>query len=375
MAGIYFHIPFCRKACHYCNFHFSTLLKYRDTVLHAMHTELEARTGFMDIHEVETIYFGGGTPSVLPLTALESLMNHVHRLFRVDTGAEITLEANPDDLSPEYLKGLRQAGINRISLGIQSFDDAVLRWMNRSHDSRQAIRAIELCRTAGFENLNADLIYGIPGTGSQYWKEQLEQMFALGPPHLSVYALTVEEGTVLGHRVAKQLETEAPEEQVAAEYHLLCRVAASQGYVHYEISNLARKGFEARHNSAYWRQKPYLGIGPGAHSFNRNTRQWNITNNALYVKRIQSGAEWFGQEKLTPQDQLNEYIMTGRRTLRGINRNYIRQKWGPEETDRISHQLQSMQQQGQAMKNGNIWQLTEEAWLISDRLIAELFHV
>jgi len=152
-------------------------------------------------------------------------------------------------------------------------------------------------------------------------------------------------------------------------------VAASQGYVHYEISNLARKGFEARHNSAYWRQKPYLGIGPGAHSFNRNTRQWNITNNALYVKRIQSGAEWFGQEKLTPQDQLNEYIMTGLRTLRGINLNYIRQKWGPEETDRISHQLQSMQQQGQAMKNGNIWQLTEEAWLISDRLIAELFHV
>ncbi len=371
--GIYIHIPFCRKACHYCNFHFSTLLKYQKPVLKAMLSELEFQKDFLKSPDIDTIYFGGGTPSILSLEELEAFLSKIRQSFLLNPNTEITLEANPDDLTKSYLQGLQQMGINRLSIGIQSFDDKVLKWMNRSHDARQAKQALELASMAGFENLNADLIYGIPGTGKNYWAKQLSTLLRLKPAHISAYALTVEPQTVLGKRVKRHSQKEAADEQIATDYELLCQMTRHANYRHYEISNFALPGCESVHNSKYWKAEPYLGIGPGAHSFRPGLRQWNIANNNLYVNKIKAGESWYEGETLSKMQQLNEYLMTRLRTRYGIHPVFIANTWGLAEKNRIINILKEWLRQGLVQKDSSYWRLNEKAWLIADRLISDLF--
>jgi len=338
-----------------------------------MLSELEIQKDFLKSPYIDTIYFGGGTPSILSLKALENILFKISHHFSIREDAEITLEANPDDIDLAYLKALKSMGINRLSIGIQSFDDQVLTWMNRSHNAGQAKQALSTAGRAGFDQVNADLIYGIPNTGKNYWAKQLSTLLGLKPAHISAYALTVEPQTVLGKRVKEHSQSEAGEEQIASDYELLCQMTHQAHYTHYEISNFAQPGCEARHNSNYWKAESYLGIGPGAHSFRPGIRQWNIANNSLYIKKIQTEKIWFESETLSKVQQLNEYLMTRLRTHYGIQAAFIANTWGLAEKNRIMNLLKKWHRQGLVQTNSSSWRLNEKAWLISDRLIADLF--
>lgn len=319
MAGIYFHIPFCKQACHYCNFHFSTSLKMKDEVVDAMLEEVQLRATYLSGETIDSIYFGGGTPSLLEERDLARFFEVIYRHFDVNEGGEFTLEANPDDLSREKLTSLAASPINRLSIGVQSFHEAELVWMNRAHTSDESWNCLIAAKEAGFHLLSMDLIFGIPMSSHVLWEENLRRTIELGIPHVSAYALTVEEGTALGYRVRKGREKEAGDEYVMDQFDFGIKTLEAAGYGHYEISNFALPGNEAVHNTNYWRSKPYLGIGPSAHSFNTSTRTMNIANNARYVKAIRAGETYSVTEVLSRETKYNEYVMTRIRTAWGVD--------------------------------------------------------
>ncbi len=374
MAGIYIHIPFCRKACHYCNFHFSTSLQNATDVLQAIEKEIELRSGEVT-EEITTIYFGGGTPSLVDNIIIESLLAEIGRNFTINPNAEITLEANPDDISVEKAKSWKAIGINRFSLGIQSFEDDYLQWMNRAHSASQSFAAIEIIRETGFENFSIDLIYGTPGQTTEGWTKDLQTAIDLKIPHLSCYALTVEEKTALHNLIEKgEKENINPEEQ-AERFELLMKLTTAAGYHHYEISNFALPGYESKHNSAYWEGVPYLGIGPSAHSYDGIKRKWNIANNISYTKAILDHSPLFEEEILSKNDRFNEYCMTALRRSKGIEKQKIISLGGMEGLSIINKMILPYIESNKVIEDENSWKLTNEGKFFADGITASLFII
>lgn len=376
MAGIYLHIPFCKQACTYCNFHFSTSLKLKDDFLAALQKEIALAKDYLQGAAVETIYFGGGTPSLLSAEELNRIFDALFKTFPVGELKEITLEANPDDLDAGYLKALRTTPVNRFSIGVQSFREEDLRYMHRAHNAQQADAAIKRAQDAGFTNLSIDLIYGTPGLSDTAWKENLDKVRSLGIPHFSSYALTVEEGTALYHDILKKKTTPVDAAQSAAQFGILMEKAEQMGYEHYEISNLSVPGMYAVHNTAYWQGKPYLGLGPSAHSFNgRAERRWNLANNALYIKSLLTENKIpFEQEVLSPFDRLNEYIMTSLRTMWGCTLEHIRQQWGNNEAKALLYEAEKHISKGHIRLKDDILYLTSEGRFFADAIAGDLFQ-
>jgi oxygen-independent coproporphyrinogen-3 oxidase len=374
MAGIYIHIPFCRKACHYCNFHFSTSLQNAPVVLKAIEKEIEMRSAEVE-EPIKTIYFGGGTPSLIDTNAIGSILAQVSKYFTIHTDAEITLEANPDDITVEKANDWKSIGINRFSIGIQSFADEYLVWMNRAHDAKQSFAAIDIIRETGFENFSIDLIYGTPGQSTGGWINDLQTALDLKIPHLSCYALTVEEKTALHHLIEKgDKENVNPEEQ-AERFELLMKLTSDAGYHHYEISNFALPGYESKHNSAYWEGVPYIGIGPSAHSYDGIKRKWNIANNIIYTKAILDNTPLLEEEILSKKDRFNEYCMTAIRRSKGIEKQKIISLGGTEGLSSINKLILPYIQSKKVIEDENSWKLTNEGKFFADGIAASLFIV
>ncbi|MCW3462686.1 radical SAM family heme chaperone HemW [Chitinophaga nivalis] len=373
MSGIYIHIPFCKQACYYCNFHFSTSRAQQASLVNGILQEITLQQHYLGTDTVHTIYFGGGTPSLLEPAELTALLEKIRSVFSVAPDAEITLEANPDDLSRPKLEMLKAAGINRLSIGVQSFHETDLTWMNRAHNSGQALACIQLAQELGFQNITIDLIYGGPTLSDEGWEENVKQAIALGIPHLSCYALTVEPGTALDHFIRKKKMAPTDADKAARHFELLMQWLKAAGYEHYEISNFALPGWHSRHNSSYWQGKPYLGLGPSAHSFNGHSRQWNIANNAQYIKSITAGAVPFEIESLTSIMVFNEYIMTSLRTAAGCNLEWVAEKF---DTAHVTHLLQNSTafiNDGKMERVGETLRLTPAGRLFADGIAAALF--
>jgi oxygen-independent coproporphyrinogen-3 oxidase len=392
MAGIYLHIPFCRQACHYCNFHFSTSLNRKNDFVVALLKEMELQRHY--IRAVETVYFGGGTPSLLTEEELGQILGRLRELFTIEPDAEVTLEANPDDITMAgKLKAWKKAGINRLSIGVQSFFEEDLQWMNRAHDAGQATNSIRMAQKEGFDNISVDLIYGGPTLPDGHWEKNVAQAVASGIPHLSCYALTVEPRTALDKMIhQKKKEAVSPDDQ-ARQFLLLMGWLAAAGYEHYEISNFALPGRRSRHNSSYWQGKPYLGLGPSAHSYNGRSRQWNVANNAQYTDALLSGKLLFEKEELTPVEQLNEYIMISLRTMEGCDLRQVSDRFGAEKALELRKQAERYVREGKiklsdspmpdgdrkdsSMKEALIKNtrliLTQEGKLLADGIAADLF--
>ncbi len=374
MASIYIHIPFCRKACHYCDFHFSTSLKSKDEMVKAICAEIGLRKNYLGTNEISSLYFGGGTPSLLEIEDIRKIIAAVNLHFRLNPNAEITLEANPDDLIFNKIGEFGESGINRLSIGVQSFQDEVLKLLNRTHGAMQAIHAIKESQKAGFQNLTIDLMYGLPGLTVKTWENNLKQAFELGTPHISAYCLTVEKKTALHHFVANKRISLPGDDITAVQYEILMEMAEQNGFEHYEISNFCKPGMHSRHNSSYWNNEPYLGIGPSAHSYNGDSRQWNIANNAIYMSEIKSGGCWFEKEELLPSDKYNEYLLTRLRTSNGINLAYIRDEFGKARAAGIEMKLAPY------ITGGLLWHekenvfLTRKGKLIADKIISDFFN-
>ena len=335
MAGIYIHIPFCKQACVYCNFHFSTSMQLKNDFLQALLKEMNTRKDYLQGESIETIYFGGGTPSLLSPSELESILNGISKNFSIDSTSEITLEANPDDISKVNTDAWKQLGVNRLSLGVQSFYEEDLKWMNRAHTAQQSAESIELIKRAGFSNFTIDLIYGTPTLTDERWRSNVERATQAEIPHLSCYALTVEPKTALDNFIRAGRLQDVNTDDQARQFLLLIEWLESSGYEHYEISNFAKPGKRSHHNTSYWQQKKYLGLGPSAHSFNGISRQWNISNNSLYISSILKSLPAFEIEQLTPIHRLNEYIMTSLRTAEGLNLEFVSGEFGELTMNRL----------------------------------------
>ena len=318
MAGIYIHIPFCKQACHYCNFHFTTSVRHKNELVAALLKEIELQQEYFGQETVETIYFGGGTPSLLQIEDLILEIDKIRSIYTVAENAEITLETNPDDITEEKLIRWKEVGINRLSIGIQSFFEEDLQWMNRAHNVQQAIDNLQLAKNY-FDNITIDLIYGTPLLTNEKWKQNVDTAIAFSVPHLSCYALTVEPKTPLQKMINSGKAEDVDPYKQSEQFLLLMQWLEEAGYEHYEISNFAKPGFCSRHNSSYWQGRKYLGIGPSAHSFDGSSRQWNVSNNTSYIESISKGIIPFEKEILTPVQKMNEYIMTSLRTSEGLN--------------------------------------------------------
>lgn len=375
MAGIYIHIPFCRQACHYCNFHFSTSLKLQNDFLDALLKEIRLRCDYTGGEDLNTIYFGGGTPSLMDETSLNSIMDTIHHYHRVSPGAEITLEANPDDITPQSLQAWRQTGINRLSIGVQSFADEDLAWMNRAHNAAQAENCIRLAQEAGISNLSIDLIYGTPGMSDRRWADNMHRAAALEVPHLSCYALTVEPGTALEVMIRKNTMNSVSNDDQAHQFLMMTDYFQDHGYEHYEISNLSLPGKRSIHNSAYWSGALYIGVGPSAHSFNGKSRQWNIANNALYIQSLKNERVPFEIEELNTAQRFNEYLMTGLRKSEGININTMRHHFGHELAEELLHGSKKFVERCWMEQEAVILRLTRQGKLFADHIASELFRV
>jgi oxygen-independent coproporphyrinogen-3 oxidase len=377
MPGIYLHIPFCKQACHYCNFHFSTSLKYKGEVVEAMLRELELQRDYLPAEPLTSIYFGGGTPSLLSGAELERLFEQINRLWSVAPDAEITLEANPDDLSKEKVAELHDSPVNRLSIGIQSFSEEDLQFMNRAHNAREARQCLEWAVAAGFKQLTADLIYGSPTTSDAQWRENIRILTDYGIPHLSCYCLTVEPRTALAHFVEKGKVSPVDEEQAARQFDILIDELDLAGYEHYEISNFAKPGFYARHNSSYWLGEPYLGVGPSAHSYDGRSRQWNVANNAKYLRALQSDAgrsdlegSLFEKEMLTPAQRYDEYVLTRLRTRWGCRSEDLEEPFRTHFTEKVREWVES----GDILLRDGVYTLSRSGKLLADRISMELFY-
>ena len=374
MAGIYIHIPFCRQACLYCNFHFSTSLRLKNDLINALLKEITLCTVYNNDKSVETIYFGGGTPSLLQPEILNAILDALHQKFDIVANAEITLEANPDDISAQLLASWKSMGINRLSIGVQSFFEEDLKWMNRAHTAEQSFNSIMLAQQAGFNNLTIDLIYGSPGLSDEKWQQNVKRAIDFKIPHLSCYALTVEPKTALHSLIAKNKMQDTDPEQQARQFMQLMSWLEDAGYEHYEISNFSIPGKRSRHNTSYWLGKPYYGFGPSAHSFNgADTRSWNIANNALYVQSLSENIIPAEKECLTKVQRLNEYIMTSLRTCEGTDLGYIQNIFGEQYVQRIRSSAQPYFNEKMIIEN-NALKLTQSGKLFADGIAADLFE-
>ncbi|MBK7818423.1 MAG: radical SAM family heme chaperone HemW [Sphingobacteriaceae bacterium] len=328
MAGIYLHIPFCKQACTYCDFHFSVNMNSKPELVKAILLEIDQRKNYIEGEEIETIYFGGGTPSVLDEHELNSILEKINKEFKVAINAEITLECNPDDLTPQKLEQLKKAGINRLSIGLQSFNEEELKWMNRAHTAAESLSCVKLAQSKGFDNITIDLIYGSKFQDQQSWEGTLQTVVNLNVQHISAYNLTIESKTKLGVDHKKGSEPEVSEELSSEQFKKMIEVLQKNGFVHYEISNFGKENFFSKHNSNYWKGAKYLGLGPSAHSFNTQSRQWNISSNSAYIKKVNSAETYFELETLTDAEHYNEYILTRLRTIWGCDTKEIEQRFG-----------------------------------------------
>lgn len=371
---IYFHIPFCKQACHYCDFHFSTSLKYKDEILKALSHEVTQRKTYLTDRKVQSIYFGGGTPSILEASEIQKLIDQIAAHFDLDSKAEITLEANPDDLTPSKVKELKGTSINRFSIGIQSFYEEDLLWMNRAHNAQEADSSIKRVLDAGFENITCDLIYGYPLLSNEKWLSNMDKLLQLGVPHISSYAMTVEQRTPLAHQIKTGKTTPIVEEQVETQMLMLIETLTTNGYEHYEISNFAKNAMYAKHNTNYWRGTHYLGIGPSAHSFNGTSRSWNIANNMKYITALEQNGEFQEIELLTAHDRYNEYIMTSLRTMWGIQLSKIEEEFGTDYSSHFLKEVDIFLKQGEVISDDNQqFKLTMKGKLLADYIASELF--
>ena len=369
MAGLYFHIPFCKRVCAYCDFYKSVDLRRMDPLLESMHRELDARREYLGGEPVRTRYFGGGTPSLCAPEAIAGLLDHAATLFDCTAAEETTLEANPDDLTPAYLAALRRAGVNRLSVGIQSFDDACLKLMSRRHNAAQAVEAVRSAQREGYENITVDLIFGVPGFGNDTLRRSLDSALALGVQHISAYHLTVEPDTAFGRRAARG-EFRAVDEEVSEEEFLTVHdTLTAAGFEHYEVSNYALPGFRARHNASYWHGTKYLGIGPAAHSFDGEERHWNASSVEKYI----AGAP-AGKEVLTLRDRFNEYVMTALRTVEGIDLEEAAARFGAKRLARMQEEAAPFLRSGTLRIVRGRMALPPEKFLISDAVIGALFE-
>ena len=374
MAGIYIHIPFCKQACHYCDFHFSTSLKHKDDMIRALQAEIGWRKDELGNEKIETIYFGGGTPSVLSVDEINKLIMAVHQHFEVTSDPEITLEANPDDLSKEKIKELSQTPINRLSIGVQSFFDDDLLLMNRSHNAQNAYESVAEARKY-FDNITLDLIYGIPNMSMEKWQANIDKALALSVPHISSYALTVEPKTALHHLIQKG-EIPLPDDGVAHEHFLrLVEVLQANGFVHYELSNFGLPGYFSQNNTAYWQGKKYLGIGPSAHSFDGISRSWNVANNVRYIQHIDQQNLPSEKEYLSLADRYNEYIMTGLRTIWGVSLDKIQADFGAKFENYLRLNAQKYLDNQQLVIEDNHLKTTLQAKFFTDGIASDLFWV
>jgi oxygen-independent coproporphyrinogen-3 oxidase len=380
MSGIYIHIPFCKQACHYCDFHFSTSLKKKDEMVLALAKEIQLRSKNTSNSQlptpnseiIETIYFGGGTPSILAIEDLRLLIDEVYANYNVADNPEISVEVNPDDLDNETIRQFANSPINRLSIGIQSFFEDDLKMMNRAHNANEAKKCLEEA-TKYFDNISLDLIYGIPGMSNEKWLANIEMALSFGIPHISSYALTVEPKTALHSFIQKGI-IPAPEDEEAQEhFQMLLERLEVEGYVHYELSNFGKEGYFSKNNSNYWLGKKYIGIGPSAHSFDGERRGWNISNNSLYIKSIQEGKLPMETETLTKTDRYNEYIMTGLRTIWGVSLERVEHEFGKTYRDYLEQQAARYLEDHLLYLDGDILRTTRKGKFLSDGIASDLF--
>ncbi|MFD1017338.1 radical SAM family heme chaperone HemW [Winogradskyella rapida] len=374
MAGIYIHIPFCKQACHYCDFHFSTSMKKKEDIVQALAKELELRKSEFEAITVETIYFGGGTPSVLSNNEIQFIIDAVYKHYKVSENPEITLEANPDDLSKQRIIELSKSRINRLSIGIQSFFEADLKLMNRAHNAQEAKVCLEEA-TKYFDNISLDLIYGIPGATNAQWLANIEMALSFGIPHISSYALTVEPKTALAAFIKKGAIANVDDDQAHEQFHLLKDQLEAAGFVHYELSNFGKEGYFSKNNTAYWQSKSYIGIGPSAHSFNGKQRGWNINNNSKYLAAIAANKLPIELETLTDTDQYNEYVMTGLRTIWGVSIAKVQRDFGTEFKDYLLKNAESFLSQGLLDLKDDHLCVTKKGQFLCDGIASELFRL
>ncbi|MBA0882807.1 radical SAM family heme chaperone HemW [Flavobacterium undicola] len=374
MSGIYIHIPFCKQACHYCDFHFSTSMKKKDEMVLALAKEIQLRKNEFENEVIETIYFGGGTPSVLQIADLRFLIETVYANYKVVENPEITLEANPDDLSKERIIELSKTPINRLSIGIQSFFEDDLKMMNRAHNSAEAKKCLEVA-TKYFDNISLDLIYGVPGMSNEKWKQNIETALSFGIPHISSYALTVEPKTALNKLIQTGKIAEPKDEVASAHFMILVETLESNGFVHYELSNFGKPDYFSKNNSAYWLGKKYIGIGPSAHSYDGISRSWNVANNALYLKSIQENKLPNETEILSIADRYNEYIMTGLRTIWGVSLDRIQAEFGQDYLDYLLKQADKFLNDDLLFVENNILKPTKKGKFLTDGIASDLFYL
>ena len=373
MAGLYLHIPFCKQACHYCDFHFSTNQSHKNDLCKSIAKEIELQKNYLPNNNLTSIYFGGGTPSLLSSEELTVLIEAVRQNFDTTPSAEITLEGNPDDLTKEKLKVLNEAGVNRLSIGIQSFNDSVLKFLNRAHNAGSAFSCLEDARTLGFNNISLDLIYAIPGQGQDAWKKNIQTAIDLAPEHLSAYSLTIEEKTTFGNWQRKGKLIQVDEETAAANFELLIAMLTEAGYEHYEVSNFCKPGYYSKHNSSYWKQENYLGVGPSAHSYNGESRQHNISSNASYQKSLAELKVPYEIEMLTTENKINEFIFTTLRTHWGCDLRKLKDKLDYDLLHTNSDYIQNLVDRQLASLDQNVLRLTSKGMLLADKIASDFF--
>lgn len=373
MAGIYIHIPFCKQSCHYCNFHFSTSTKNKDEVLEAIEKEIKQK-GQTTNEAISTIYFGGGTPSILDVNEINSIIKRIYKEFNVESEAEITIEANPDDLNKEKIINLSLTEINRLSIGVQSFIDKELKIMNRAHDSKKALNSIEISKKY-FNNISIDLMYGVPESTLESWTHNLDTVSQFDINHISSYALTLEPKTALESFVRKLIVDMPEEGLVYDQYNLINKKLEPLGFINYEVCSFAKENFFSKNNSAYWLRKKYIGIGPSAHSFDGKSRSWNISNNKKYIDQIKKGKSFYKKEKLSKVDQYNEYVMTGFRTIWGVSANFIENNFNSKFKNYFTDRIQKHIDQKNIIVKDDIYTTTNEGRFLADGISSDLFLV
>jgi oxygen-independent coproporphyrinogen-3 oxidase len=372
MSGIYIHIPFCKQACHYCDFHFSTNLKKKDEMVLALAKEIEMRKNEFQNDIAETIYFGGGTPSILEISDLKFLIDAVYRNYKVVDNPEITVEANPDDLKENRIVELSKNKVNRLSIGIQSFFEDDLQLMNRAHNVEEAMKCLKIV-THYFDNISIDLIYGVPEMSNEKWLQNIETALSFGVPHISSYALTVEPKTALHSFIQKGIIPSLDDEVAQEHFQILVDKLSENGFIHYELSNFGKENYFSKNNSSYWLGKKYIGIGPSAHSYDGKKRGWNVSNNSLYIKSIQENKLPIEIETLTKTDRYNEYIMTGLRTIWGVSLERIEQEFGKTYLDYLNQQAAKFIEDHLLFVDDNILRTTKKGKFLSDGIASDLF--
>jgi len=374
VSGIYIHIPFCKKACHYCDFHFSTSLQNKEALVKSILTEIDLRINYLQDKNIKTIYFGGGTPSLLSEKESFLILEKIYKLYNVSKDAEITFECNPDDLSDDKLKELKRLEVNRLSIGLQSFDEEELIWMNRAHTAKESEASVKRAQDRGFENITIDLIYGSKFSNITNWKKTLDKAIALDVKHISSYNLTIEEKTKLGHDFKVKKEIAIDDEKSSEMFLEMIDRLEKNKFIHYEISNFGKEGFFSTHNSNYWKGEHYLGLGPSAHSFDGTSRQWNIANNNLYIKHVSEKTEaYFEKEILTEKERFNEYVLTSLRTIWGIDLNYLKTNFNSDFVKAFLNQVENYIKQEHVIVKDTTYTLSEKGKLLADKIASELF--